>query len=68
LDRIERLLHAIVWLAVDLLGVGVGFGILIALRVDGIDDTWATFAGFVAGLIAIGGGNIVVRRMLSHPD
>jgi hypothetical protein len=68
LDRIERLLRAVVWLAVDLLGVVVGFGILIALRVAGIDDMWATFAGFVSGLIAIGAGNRVVRRMLLHSD
>ena len=52
LDRIERLLHAVSWLVIDLIGFAVAFAVYVPLtHYEQMGTAWALIAA-VAGALA----------------
>jgi hypothetical protein len=63
LDRIERLLHAVSWLVIDLIGFAVGFAAYLPVtHYEQMGTAWALIAAVTAGLVAMIGCHWLIAR------
>jgi hypothetical protein len=65
LERVERLLHAVSWLVIDLIGFAVAFAVYMPLtHYEQMGTAWALIAGVAAALVAMLGCHWVIARAL----
>ena len=65
LDRIERLLHAVSWLIIDLIGFAVAFAVYMPLtHYEKMGSTWALIVAIAIALVAMIGCHWLIARAL----